>query len=150
MRRGPYSAGRQAGEFLLRRLRQGPVAVSQLEAAAGQEEIARATLYRAAERLGVVRMSTEAGRLWALSGESVPVENVEPAGALAPVSNGTAGEGSGVESEVTETDPRVERLVAEACGLISRGIMRREVIVHRIRKAWGAELADQVKAVLEA
>jgi len=135
MRCGPYRAGRQAEEFLLCRLRRGPVAVSQLEAAAGQERISRATLYRTAKRMGVVRMSAEAGGLWALPDEPTPMESEAPAVAA--------------EDDVAETDPRVERLVAEARGLMSRGIMRREVIVHRIRRAWGAELADQVKAVLE-
>ncbi len=139
MRFGPYRPGRRAETFLRERLAWGPVAVSQLKAAAREEMIVRSTLYRAARRLGVVRTSTEAGKLWALPAEPVAVERE------GPVSNEMPEEVEGAESEATELDPRIEQLVAEVRRRMSRG-QRPEALIHRIRKSWGAELADQVKA----
>ncbi len=181
MRYGSYRAGRQAETFLRRWLEQGPVAVSQLEAAAGQERISRATLYRTAKRLGVERTVTEGGKLWALP-ESAPqqatgqreepVRDRTPGGNSPPVQNRTPEKESGVvaavaQSEgravalapvpsgtpetviVAETDPRLEEFVADIRRLMSRG-QRPGPIIHRIRKQLGPELADQVKAVLDA
>jgi len=138
MRFGAYRAGQQAETFLRRRLAWGPVAVAQLEAVAGQERIPRATLYRTARRLGVGRMSTEAGRLWALPAEPVPAESERQAVAV-----------ESDVAQVAEPDHRLERAVAAARRLMARG-QRTSSIIHRIRKAWGAELADQVKAALDA
>ena len=128
MRFGPYRAGRRAETFLRERLAWGPVAVSQLEAAAREEMIVRSTLYRTARRIGVVRTSTEAGKLWALPAEPEPPESAEP-----------------LDGAVAETDARVEQLVAEVRRRMSRG-QRPGPIVHRIRKALGAETAAAVKA----
>ena len=120
----------------------GPVAVSQLEAAAGEQGIARATLYRTAARLAIERTSTGAGKLWALLAEPAAVESE------GPVSNDTPEEVEAAESEAAGIDPRVEQLVAAARRLMSRGV-RREVIDHRVRKRWGAETADEVAAQIE-
>ena len=114
-----------------------------MEAAAREERISRATLYRTARRIGVVRTSTEAGKLWALPAEPAPAEREGQAKAVAPAVNGISADGD--VAQVAELDPQIEEFVAAARRLMSRGV-RREAIVHRIRKAWGAELADAVKA----
>ena len=151
LRSGPYRAGKQAEEFLLRRLARGVVPVAQLVDEAEREDIAPATLFRAARRLGVAKPAC-----WALpesslkrttEGSKEQAASVEAEGqakALAPVSNGTSEEVEAAESEATELDPRVEQLVAAARRLMARG-QRASSIIHRIRKSLGAELADAVK-----
>ena len=140
MRFGPYRAGRRAETFLRERLAWGPVCASEMEAAARQEMIVRSTLYRTARRIGVVRTSTEAGKLWALPAEPVPAEREGQAKAVAPVANGISADG-----DLVGLDPRIEEFVADIRRRMSLG-QRPGPIIHRIRKTLGAELADAVKA----
>ena len=160
MARGEYSAGEAARLFLLRRLQAGPVAVEQLEAEARREGIARRTLFRMRRRLGLVNR-----RAWALPAEQsapqqatvereepvrnrTPVPDGTPVGFPTPVENSTPGQNlppeteSGVVAAVAETDPRVQRVVAEVTNLIAGGLGR-EIAIHRVCRG-DRELEAQV------
>jgi len=133
LRSGPYSAGKQAGKFLLQRLARGPAPAGQLVAEAEQEGIVPATLYRAARRLKVTKTVC-----WGLPDKQTTMEREEQ---TAPVE----AEGQAVPA-VAETDLRIKQVVAEVSQLITEG-MGREIAIHRACRG-DRELAAQVRKEL--
>ena len=67
----------------------------------------------------------------------------------APVAVESTEQSGAVEGTATETDPWIEEFVTD---IRRRGALgqRRGPIIHRVRKQLGAELADAVKAALDA
>ena len=104
--------------------------VDRLLADAEREGIDLMTLRRAAERLSVTKLVC-----WALPGERATVESEKPAEA----------EEQAVAA-VADSDPGVERAVAEVSKLIMQGLSR-GIAIHRACRG-DRELARQVEAVL--
>jgi len=134
MRSGPYSAGQDAEQFLLRRLGQGPVAVAKLREEASRAGLSWATVDRASKRLLVAKPVC-----WAWP-ESAPqqatVEREEQVEAEGPAVAAAA-----------ETDPRVERAVAEVTNLVVGGIGTLDFAIHQACQG-DPELRAQVETVL--
>ena len=108
--------------------------VEQLEAEALREGIARRTLYRVRRRLGLVNR-----RAWALP-ESVPQQ------AIVEAEEQAVAEEAQRQAAAAETDPRVDRAVAEVSKLIAEGLGR-DIAIHRTCRG-DRELIAQVEDVL--